>query len=174
MLLIIKSFCNCLLKTDIISIFNVIKSESTSVNPKSSSKLNYVNVLSNHFTTQNTEYFLDKISKIDTLNYKSYLQCLSDNNIDIIWNKVLPDMKTSPKDSSDLGGPSGRSGASYLAGPSEQKRRKSPSVLLSPSDAKLSKAAKTDKDHIYEFLPFDTKREPVDLNKVIEDINKKI
>jgi hypothetical protein len=64
-------------------------------------------------------------------------------------------------------------GASGLGGPSVSKRRKSPPVLLSPSDTKTSKAAKTDKDHIYEFLPFETKREPVDLNKVIADINKK-
>jgi hypothetical protein len=163
-----KKFFNCLLVKDITAIYNVIKSVSASVDEKSSSKLNYITFLSDHFTSQDINYFLDKIAKIDNINYKNYLKCLSAKNIDIIFQNV----KDSLSSSSDEAGAKSPSGLSGLLGLTNLSLSSPPK---SPMGAKVSadKPVKQPKQHIWEFLPFDTERKPADFNKIVEELNTK-
>ena len=92
-----SKFFNCLLKPDIIGIYNSVTkdispSSNTVASKSTSNKTEYISVLNTHFSSKDIKYFLNKISSVD-INYKNYLKCLSSVNINSIYNNVKKDIQ---------------------------------------------------------------------------------
>jgi hypothetical protein len=185
-----NKFFNCLLVKDINAIYNIIKSATTNIDTKNSNKSNYITFLSDHFISQDINYFLDKIAKIDKINYKNYLKCLSIKNIDLILKNVKETSSssseeagtalviTSPPGSPKHTSPPGSSkhtsppGSSKHTSPMGAKVSSKPSLKEPvnpgpPGGAKVKASKKVEPL----FLPFDTKREPAIYADVVKKLN---
>jgi len=163
-----SKFFNCLLKSDIIAIYtSVIKdispSSNTIASKSTSNKTEYISVLNTHFNSKDIKYFLNKISSID-INYKNYLKCLSNTNINSIYNNVKKDISpNTPSQSPNTPSQSPNTPSQPPNTPSQPPN--TPSQL-----PKQSTPAKTTTTDSVDFLPFTTKRIPQDLNAEIERI----
>ena len=174
-----NKFFTCLTVPDLKLIHKTIKAEYASSATSTLIKINYVNILTDHFITKSTTEFLDKIKKIQTIEYKNYLKCLSIINIDLILKNVKETSSseeagtalviTSPPGSSKHTSPPGSPkhtspmGAKVSTKPS----LKEPVNPGPPGGAKVKASKKVEPL----FLPFDTKREPAIYADVVKKLN---
>ena len=151
-----SKFFNCLLKPDIIGIYtsvmkDISPSSNTVASKSTSNKIEYISVLTTHFSSKDLKYFLNKISTVD-INYKNYLKCLSSTNINSIYNNVKKDISSANT-------------------PLQSTSPKPSNTPLQSTSPKQSTPAKTTQStYDVDFLPFTTKRLPQDLNTEIERI----
>ena len=163
-------FFNCLLKPDIISIYNNITKDispaSTIVASKSTlNKTDYVLVLNKHFNSKDITYFLDKISLNTSINYKQYLKCLSNNNINAIYNNVKQHLESNgPAKTNNPIGTNGPAKTNSPIGTNGPAKINSPIGTNGP--VKTNNPIGTNLD----FLPFTTTRTTKDLNTEITRI----
>ena len=81
-----NKYFSCLLKKDLIKIYQKIGEELSTKNLKKENKKSVAKILSDHFNNNTTEYFLNIIKNtyFDNINYGNYLKCLPKKNIEKI------------------------------------------------------------------------------------------
>ena len=89
----------CLLKKDLVKIYQKIGDELSDKNLNKENKIFYVKILSKHFNNNTNEYFLNIINNTyyDNINYRNYLKCLSMKNITNIYANIHKNNKDEPE-----------------------------------------------------------------------------
>ena len=89
----------CLLKKDLVKIYQKIGDELSDKNLNKENKIFYVKILSKHFNNNTNEYFLNIINNTyyDNINYRNYLKCLPMKNITNIYANIHKNNKDEPE-----------------------------------------------------------------------------
>ena len=89
----------CLLKKDLVKIYQKIGDELSDKNLNKENKIFYVKILSKHFNNNTNEYFLNIINNTyyDNINYRFYLKCLPMKNITNIYANIHKNNKDEPE-----------------------------------------------------------------------------
>ena len=88
----------CLLKKDLIKIYQKIGEELSTKNLKKENKKFAAKILSDHFNNNTIEYFLNIINStyFDNINYGNYLKCLPKKNIENILVNIHKNSRPDP------------------------------------------------------------------------------
>ena len=88
----------CLLKKDLIKIYQKIGEELSTKNLKKENKKFAAKILSDHFNNNTIEYFLNiiKSTYFDNINYGNYLKCLPKKNIEKILVNIHKNSRPDP------------------------------------------------------------------------------
>ena len=88
----------CLLKKDLIKIYQKIGEELSTKNLKKENKKFAAKILSDHFNNNTIEYFLNIINStyFDNINYGNYLKCLPKKNIEKILVNIHKNSRPDP------------------------------------------------------------------------------
>ena len=167
----------CLLKKDLVKIYQKIGDELSDKNLNKENKIFYVKILSKHFNNNTNEYFLNIINNTyyDNINYRFYLKCLPMKNITNIYANIHKNNKDEPEHISKAF-KSSKSDSNIIP---EIKYDivdipKNISVISKSSKKTYIKPKKIEKiyneDIDIDYLPFNTKR--VSDNKFEEKLNK--
>ena len=89
----------CLLKKDLVKIYQKIGDELSDKNLNKENKIFYVKILSKHFNNNTNEYFLNIINNTyyNNINYRNYLKCLPMKNITNIYANIHKNNKDEPE-----------------------------------------------------------------------------
>jgi len=158
----------CLLKRDLIKIYQKIGEALSTKNLKKENKKSVAKILSDHFNNNTIEYFLNIINNtyFDNINYGNYLKCLPKKNIEKILVNIhknsTPDpiiSKSSKKASIILPNPvlDVPKNISVISKSSKKASLITPDPVLDvPKTKRIKKVYKENID--IELLPFNAKR----------------